>query len=58
MSPALLVSLPFILILFLAQGSKPTKPKTKEVSIEKVADLLGNQGDEIIIIRKQSSKKR
>ena len=58
MSPALLVSLPFILILFIAQGSKPTKPKARQVAIEKMADLLSNQGDEIIIIRKPSTKKR
>lgn len=57
MSPTLLVSLPFILILFIAQGSKPTKPKAKQISIEKMADLFSNQGDEIIIIRKLSTKK-
>lgn len=57
MSPALFMSLPFILILCIAQGSKPTKPKAKQMFIENMADLLSHQGDEIIIIHKPTTKK-
>lgn len=57
MSPTLLVSLPFILIFFIAQGSKNTKPQAKQMFIDKMANILSHQGGEIIIIHKPTTKK-
>lgn len=55
MSPALFISLPFILLLLISRGTsgKSVKPISTKPSIEEVIDLLGNQDDEIIIVCKK-----
>lgn len=57
MSPALFVTLPFILLLILSKGLSTNSDslKSHHSSIESVIDLLESQGDEIIIVR---TKKR
>ncbi len=55
MSPALFVTLPFVLLLVLSKGlSKNTdSPKSPGPSIESVIDLVDGQGSQIIIVRKK-----
>ena len=55
MSPALFVSLPFILLLLIAKGTSTNsaKPESKQPSLEKVIDMLGDQDNEIIIVCKK-----
>ncbi|MEM9805278.1 MAG: hypothetical protein AAF959_08350 [Cyanobacteria bacterium P01_D01_bin.56] len=55
MSPALFVTLPFVLLLVLSKGlsTNADNQKSRQSSIESVIDLLDGQSSEIIIIRKQ-----
>ena len=49
MSPGLLVSLPFILLLLLSKGvsTRSPKPTSPKPSIETVIDLLSSQDDDL-----------
>ena len=55
MSPALFISMPFVLLLLMSRrpSDQSTETISTKPSIEKVIDLLGNQDDEIIIVCKK-----
>lgn len=55
MSPALFVTLPFVLLLVVSKGlsTNADNQKSRQSSIESVIDRLDSQSSEIIIIRKQ-----
>lgn len=55
MSPALFVSLPFILLLILSKemSVRSVKPSSTKPSIETLIDLIDSQNDEIIIVCKK-----
>lgn len=57
MPPAFFVTLPFFLLLLLLKGTNPrsTQPtKPTKSPIGTVIDLLNDQEDEIIIVRKKT----